>query len=99
VVVPAWVVAGPDTEVVGGTEVVVTEVIVAEVEVAASVVALVAPVTGASTAIGAEVPKTPDELSVTSSTVVPGSERLTFTVATPSVKATRLPAAQSPGAG
>ena len=41
----------------------------------------------------------PDELSVTSSIVVPGSTRATLTVATPSVKLTLLPEVQSPAAG
>ena len=105
------VVAGPVVVVLdGGTEVVVvgpvvvvldggTEVVVAEVVVVGPVVVVVDGVTELPTVTGAETPNMPDELSVTSSTVVPGSTRATFTVATPSAKVTLLPVVQSPWAG
>ena len=47
----------------------------------------------------AEVPDMPEELSVTSSTVVSGLKMVTFTVATPSVKLTLLPVLQLPWFG
>jgi len=105
------VVAGPVVVVLdGGTEVVVvgpvvvvldggTEVVVAEIVVVGPVVVVVDGVTELPTVTGAETPNMPDELSVTSSTVVPGSTRATFTVATPSAKVTLLPVVQSPWAG
>jgi len=109
VVVPDGAVPGSDV-VVGGTVVVVagpvvvvldggTEVVVAEVVVVGPVVVVVDGVTELPTVTGAETPNMPDELSVTSSTVVPGSTRATFTVATPSAKVTLLPVVQSPWAG
>ena len=76
-----------------------TEVVVAEVVVVVPVVVVVVAAPGAPTVRGAEAPNMPDELSVTSSTVVPGSTRATFTVATPSARVTLLPVVQSPWAG
>ncbi len=52
-----------------------------------------------ATVMLAEVPDMPEELSVTSSTVVSESKIVTFTVATPSVKLTLLPVLQLPGGG
>ncbi len=78
---------------VGGTEVVVVNVVVDPVVV----VVVAAP--GALTMSGTEAPNRPEELSVTSSMVAPGSTRVTFTVATPAAKLTLPPEVQSPGAG
>ena len=106
VVVPAAVVPGLAVVVVGGSGVVVAELLVADVVVVVSVVlvvvaavVVVVAVTGAETLSGPEAPNMPDELSVTSSTVVAGSTRATLTVATPAAKLTLLPVLQSPGAG
>ncbi len=52
-----------------------------------------------ATVMLAEVPNMPEELSVTSSTVVSGLKIVTSTVATPSVKLTLLPVPQLPWAG
>jgi hypothetical protein len=89
------VVVVPSGGVVRPSVVVVVEPgpVVLVVGVAVDVVAVPA------TVILAEVPDIPNELSVTSSTVVPGSKRTTFTVATPSAKVTLLPVVQSPWAG
>ena len=78
---------------VDGTEVVGRRVVVGPVVV----VVVAAP--GALTMSGTEAPNMPDEPSVTSSTVVPGSTRVTFMVATPAEKLTLLPEVQSPWAG
>lgn len=98
VVVPGGAVPGSDV-VVGGTEVVAVvggaDVVVVEV-VVASVVVVVDGVTELPTVIGMETPNMPEELSVTSSTVVAGSTRVTSTEATPPVKVTLLPVVQSP---
>jgi hypothetical protein len=85
--------------VVGGTEVVVADVavVVAVVVLVPEAVVVVEATTAAPTLSGGDTPNKPDELSVTSSTVVPGSKRVTLTVATPPVKVTLLlPALQSP---
>ena len=86
VVVPSGGVVKPSVVVVVGPGVVVPGVAVDVVAVPATVML-------------AEVPDMPEELSVTSSTVVSGSKMVTFTVATPSVKLTLLPVVQSPWAG
>jgi hypothetical protein len=52
-----------------------------------------------ATAMFAEVPDMPEELSVTSSVVVSGSTRVRLTVAKPLVKVTLLPVVQSAWAG
>ena len=91
--------SGPDVVVVGGTEVVVADVavVVAVVVLVPEAVVVVEATTAAPTLSGGDTPNKPDELSVTSSTVVPGSKRVTLTVATPPVKVTLLlPALQSP---
>lgn len=85
--------------VVAGTDVVVVDVVVDEVVVTVPVVVVVGTMVEAPTVIGAETPSMPEMLSVTSSTVVPGSTRVTMTVATPPVKLTVLPAVQAPWAG
>jgi hypothetical protein len=74
-------------------------VVVPVVVVTASVVVVVEATTEPETVIGAEEPDAPEELSVTSSAVVSGSTRVTFTVATPPVKVTLLPAVQAPSGG
>ncbi len=91
------VVVVPEPDVVGvdGTEVVTGKVVV----VVDPVVVVVVAAPGTATMSRAEAPNMPEELSVTSSTVVPGSTRVTFTVATPAVKLTPLAVVQSPGAG
>lgn len=107
---PVVVVEGTGVE---GTEVVLAGVVVADVVVVVPVVVVVVAVVVAVVAVvdvvvaatevetlrGPEAPNMPDELSVTSSTVVPWSAKVTFTVATPAAKLTLLPAVQSPGAG
>ncbi len=93
VVAPGTVPEADDVVVVDGTEVVVGDVVVDPVVV----VVVAAP--GALTMSGTEAPNVPDEPSVTSSTVVPGSTRVTFTVATPPEKLTLLAEVQSPWAG
>ena len=91
VVVPGGAVAGTDVVVLGGTDVVVTEVVVV-----VPLVVVVSGTTGA-TVSRPETPNMPDELSVTSNTVVPGSTRVTSTVVRPPVKVTLLlPVLQSP---
>ncbi len=110
VVVEPVVVEPPAEAVVEPVVVIPAEAVVVVVEpvvvlpAGAVVVVVVVPVvvvaaTGAETVISAESPNIPDELSVTSSIVVPGSARVTFTVAAPSVKLTLLPVGQLPGAG
>jgi hypothetical protein len=91
----------------GAVIVVVEPVVVVPVEVVpALVVVVVVPVVvvvdGTAepvTAIGAEAPDAPEELSVTSSADVSGSTRVTLTVCTPPVKVTLLAAAQAPSGG
>ena len=56
-------------------------------------------VAGSPTAIGLDAPNVPVELSVTFSSALSGSTRVTLTVAKPSLNTTLLPAAQSPAAG
>jgi len=75
--VAVGVVSETDVVVVGGTDVVVVEVVVA-----VPVVVVVEAASWAPTVSGGEIPNMPDVLSVTSSTVVPGSTRVTLTVAT-----------------
>lgn len=74
-------------------------VVVSAVDVPASVVVVVDAKTELETVIGAEVPEVLEKLSLISSAVVSASTSVTSTVATPSVKLTLLPVAQSPWDG
>lgn len=83
------VVARPDVVEVTGS--VVVEVVLVEV--------VVGSLPGSPTVRGAEVPDTPDWLSVTWSAVVSGSTRFMPTLADPSVKVTLEPVVQLPFGG
>jgi hypothetical protein len=93
---PDAVVVTVELVVLGVVELVV---VVPVVVVPASVVVVVGGTTEPLTVIGSETPDAPEELSVTSRTVVSGSTRVTPAVASPSAKVTLLPAAQAPGGG
>jgi hypothetical protein len=86
-------VAGPTEKNLGPVPLVGVGVAVVGVAVAVEVVA------ASATVMLAEVPDTPEELSVTSSVVVSGSTRVRLAVAKPLANTRLLPAAQAPAGG